>query len=125
MGLDELPALSKMGLKSSQPASLSTAASRSSCARAGALGAFGSSGKVSPPALSGSTSGKVADAEQSERVLRHVVAALQGFFRSIALGSSDSIQDLLRLLTLWFRYGGDSRVESALLDGFDVVDIDM
>ena len=34
-------------------------------------------------------------------------------------------QDLLRLLTLWFRYGGEARVEAALLEGFDAVDIDM
>ena len=53
------------------------------------------------------------------------MCALQGFFRSITLGSSDSIQDLLRLLTLWFRYGGEPLVEQALLDGFDAVMIDM
>ena len=61
----------------------------------------------------------------SARVLGHVVCALQGFFRSITLGYSDSTQDLLRLLTLWFRYGSDPAVEQALLDGFDTVDIDM
>ena len=33
---------------------------------------------------------------------------LGAFFRSIALGQQDgaSLQDILRLLTLWFRYGG-------------------
>ena len=86
-----------------------------------------SSGQVSPPADSNGFAGtSVIDGRsQSERVLAHVVAALHGFFRSITLGSSDSIQDLLRLLTLWFRYGGEPEVEQALLDGFDTVDIDM
>ena len=53
------------------------------------------------------------DPSQNERELRHVVCALQGFFRSITLGSTDSIQDLLRLLTLWFRYGHELKVEAA------------
>jgi FKBP12-rapamycin complex-associated protein len=61
----------------------------------------------------------------NERVLGYVVSAMRGFFRSIALGSSDSLQDLLRLLTLWFRYGAEPRVESTLLNGFDAVEIDM
>eukprot|EP00965_Chrysotila_dentata_P123866 4093898-Pleurochrysis_carterae.AAC.2 len=33
-------------------------------------------------------------------------------------------QDLLRLLTLWFRYGGDVRVDTALTEGFERVDVD-
>ena len=73
----------------------------------------------------GSSSGAGSSAEMNEKVLGHVVSALRGFFRSITLGSSDSLQDLLRLLTLWFRYGGEPRVEYTLLEGFDAVDIDM
>ena len=64
----------------------------------------------------------------TERQLEHVVHALKGFFRSITLrasrGSEHALQDLLRLLTLWFRYGGEQQVEAALLEGFDAVDID-
>ena len=60
-----------------------------------------------------------------DRELQHVVSALVGFFRSITLRSDDSQQDLLRLLTLWFRYGRYPQVEAALLEGFDLVDIDM
>ena len=38
----------------------------------------------------------------------------------------DSLQqDLLRLLTLWFRFGGQSHVETTLREGFDLVDINM
>ena len=62
-----------------------------------------------------------------ERRLGHVVAALAGFFRSISLGRGREpcLQDLLRLLTLWFRYGSEPRVEASLLEGFECVDIDM
>ena len=41
---------------------------------------------------------------------RYVVPAIFGFFRSIALGREKSLQDLLRLLTLWFKHGADSEV---------------
>ena len=62
-----------------------------------------------------------------ERRLGHVVSALAGFFRSISLGRGREpcLQDLLRLLTLWFRYGSEPRVEASLLEGFECVDIDM
>ena len=41
---------------------------------------------------------------------RHVAPAVTGFFRSIALGSQGpqrggTLQDILRLLTLWFNHG--------------------
>jgi len=54
------------------------------------------------------------------------VSALRGFFRSITLGAhlEQSLQDLLRLLTLWFRYGSDARVDAALTDGFALVHVD-
>ena len=66
-------------------------------------------------------------ARPSAETLQHVVLALKGFFRSISLGRGreHSLQDLLWLLTLWFRYGGEAGVEAALLEGFDAVDIDM
>jgi len=58
-----------------------------------------------------------------ERRLGHVVSALAGFFRSISLGRGREpcLQDLLRLLTLWFRYGSEPRVEASLLEGFECV----
>ena len=54
----------------------------------------------------------------------HVVPAIRGFFKSIALSSSSSLQDTLRLLTLWFAHGGDSEVNTVLLEGFPEVNID-
>lgn len=37
---------------------------------------------------------------------RAVLAAVHGLIQSIALGTSDSLQDTLRLLTLWFKHTG-------------------
>lgn len=58
-----------------------------------------------------------------------IVQALQGFFRTIALGMSSSssgngrsvaavvLQDTLRLLTLWFSHGGRPAVHAAVEEG--------
>ena len=60
---------------------------------------------------------------------RHVAPAISGFFRSIALGGSTprdmggALQDILRLLTLWFNYGHLPEVEAALVEGFGHVSI--
>jgi FKBP12-rapamycin complex-associated protein len=47
-----------------------------------------------------------------------------GFFKSIALSKRSSLQDALRLLTLWFEYGGNVEVNSAIVEGFNTVSID-
>ncbi|KAL8819240.1 MAG: hypothetical protein Q9223_002295 [Gallowayella weberi] len=57
-------------------------------------------------------------------VVDHVVPAVQGFFRSIALSTSSALQDTLRLLTLWFAHGGDPLVGKAVTEGFPSVSID-
>ena len=57
-------------------------------------------------------------------VVEHVVPAVQGFLKSIALSSSSSLQDTLRLLTLWFAHGGDHEVNTAVLEGFNDVSVD-
>ena len=52
----------------------------------------------------------------------HVVPAIQGFFRSIALSTAEStLQDTLRLLTLWFHHGHNPDVSAALVEGFPMV----
>lgn len=57
-------------------------------------------------------------------LVEHVVPAIQGFLKSIALSAGSSLQDTLRLLTLWFTHGGSSDVNSAVMDGFANVSID-
>jgi FKBP12-rapamycin complex-associated protein len=52
------------------------------------------------------------------------VPAIGGFFRSIALGKERALQDMLRLLTLWFKYGATAEVDVAVKNGFDAIAID-
>ncbi|XP_026393292.1 serine/threonine-protein kinase TOR-like [Papaver somniferum] len=60
---------------------------------------------------------------------KYVVAAVTGYFHSIACaatakGVDDSLQDILRLLTLWFNHGATAEVQLALQKGFAHVNID-
>ncbi|KAL4860725.1 hypothetical protein BDV12DRAFT_90500 [Aspergillus spectabilis] len=57
-------------------------------------------------------------------VTEHVIPAIRGFLRSIALSSTSSLQDILRLLTLWFTHGGDHEVNTVVTEGFTSVNID-
>ncbi|GAP93296.1 putative FKBP12-rapamycin complex-associated protein [Rosellinia necatrix] len=57
-------------------------------------------------------------------IISHVVPAITGFFKSIALSSGSSLQDTLRLLTLWFAHGGSSDVNTAVIQGFSTVSVD-
>ncbi|KAL3814338.1 hypothetical protein ACJIZ3_015606 [Penstemon smallii] len=59
---------------------------------------------------------------------QYVVAGVTGYFHSIACaahtkGVDDSLQDILRLLTLWFNHGATSDVQNALQKGFSLVNI--
>ncbi len=47
-----------------------------------------------------------------------------GSERLITKTSSSNLQDILRLLTLWFNYGAAPDVEAALQEGFSHVSID-
>ena len=52
----------------------------------------------------------------------HVIPAIRGFFKLISLSASRStLQDTLRLLTLWFAHGGNPEVASALVEGFPLI----
>ena len=58
-------------------------------------------------------------------VVGYVVPAIKGFFRSIALTSTSSLQDTLRLLTLWFTHGHHHEVNAAVIEGFNDVSINI
>ncbi|KAM4062714.1 FAT domain-containing protein [Hirsutella rhossiliensis] len=73
--------------------------------------------------LSARNDGQLSRADQA-MIIEHVVPAIQGFFKSIALSAGSSLQDTLRLLTLWFTHGGSSEVNSAVMDGIANVSID-
>jgi hypothetical protein len=49
---------------------------------------------------------------------------LIGFFRSINLRSQDALQDTLRLLTMWFKYGAHEEISHTIASGFSMVKID-
>lgn len=57
-------------------------------------------------------------------LVSHVVPSVQGFIRSISLSKDNSLQDTLRLLTLWFKYGYEANINAAILDAFSQLSID-
>ncbi|PMD48474.1 FAT-domain-containing protein [Hyaloscypha variabilis F] len=59
-----------------------------------------------------------------EMLIDHVVPAVRGFFKSISLSMGSSLQDTLRLLTLWFAHGGSPEVNAAVTEGFASVSVD-
>ncbi|CAH1772250.1 unnamed protein product [Owenia fusiformis] len=60
----------------------------------------------------------------SSKMHKYSTPAIQGFFRSIALSSGNSLQDTLRLLTLWFDYGQWPEAYEALVEGLKTIHID-
>ncbi|KAF8637601.1 hypothetical protein AX17_002670 [Amanita inopinata Kibby_2008] len=57
-------------------------------------------------------------------LMAHVIQAVEGFFRSIALRNREALQDTLRLLTLWFNFGELQEVSHAVGGGFSTVEVD-
>ncbi|KAJ3212943.1 phosphatidylinositol kinase- protein kinase tor1 [Entophlyctis luteolus] len=53
-----------------------------------------------------------------------VVLASKSFFQSIALSKTNSLQDTLRLLTIWFKYGHIPEVNTAISEGCGSVSVD-
>lgn len=62
----------------------------------------------------------------SHKIFDHLLPAVTGFIRCIALSPSNrqTIQDTLRLITLWFNYGYKKDIEKALKEGFEMINID-
>ena len=66
------------------------------------------------------------NASVPERVIHeHVIPAVRGFFKSIALSTRSSLQDTLRLLTLWFAHGGHDEVSRSVTEGLPSISIDV
>ncbi|KAJ8079507.1 phosphatidylinositol kinase- protein kinase tor1 [Marasmius tenuissimus] len=57
-------------------------------------------------------------------VAEHAVQAIEGLFQSILLRNQDALQDTLRLLTLWFKFGQHDNVSNAMSQGFAKLGID-
>ncbi|KAJ1521597.1 hypothetical protein ONE63_003248 [Megalurothrips usitatus] len=56
-------------------------------------------------------------------ISQFTVPAVVGFFQSISLSHGSSLQDTLRLLTLWFDYGQWPEVYDAIVEGLRTVQI--
>ncbi|RWS29930.1 hypothetical protein B4U80_02742 [Leptotrombidium deliense] len=54
----------------------------------------------------------------------YTVRAVQGFFHSISLSHGNSLQDALRLLTLWFDEGQHPEVYDAITEGLKTVPVE-
>lgn len=84
---------------------------------------YRSQNDVSPLSISGPSS-----LSSSTDIGPFIAPAIEGFFRSIALGRSrwaaNVQQDILRVLTLWFAHGNRSDVHAALVQGFSSVSIE-
>lgn len=83
---------------------------------------------IQKPDTSGNTAAAAATEllrkdRENQLVLQYAVPALKGFFRSINLSQGNSLQDTLRLLTLWFDYGQTSEVIDALNEGIRIIEI--
>ena len=65
--------------------------------------------------------------EASAQQLTHITSAIRGYVKSIMLGPSHAsiLQDILRLLGLWFIHGGHPSVEQAVKTCIEVVQLDL
>ncbi|KAJ3235923.1 phosphatidylinositol kinase- protein kinase tor1 [Chytriomyces hyalinus] len=65
-----------------------------------------------------------ADAQDESVLLSFVIQSMTGFFQAISFSSANSLQNTLRLLTLWFKYGTHASVESAFKSGLGTVSLE-
>ncbi|OWB72318.1 hypothetical protein B5S31_g2025 [[Candida] boidinii] len=61
---------------------------------------------------------------ETKSILKYVFPAIKGFFYSISLSHSSPLQDTLRLLTLWMKFGGLPEAAKSMSEGFSMVTID-
>ncbi|KZV96365.1 FAT-domain-containing protein [Exidia glandulosa HHB12029] len=59
-----------------------------------------------------------------EALASFAIAAIEGLFQSISLAKQNSLQDVLRLLTLWFKFGVHTDVSDAISRGNALVAVD-
>ncbi|XP_045500144.1 serine/threonine-protein kinase Tor-like [Colias croceus] len=58
-----------------------------------------------------------------EFINTYTIPAIEGFFKSISLSNGNSLQDTLRLLTLWFDHGHHTAIYDALFEGIRQIDV--
>ncbi|CAH0725575.1 unnamed protein product, partial [Brenthis ino] len=60
---------------------------------------------------------------RAEFINTYTIPAIEGFFKSISLSNGSSLQDTLRLLTLWFDHGHHPAIYDALFEGIRQIDV--
>lgn len=80
---------------------------------------------TSPVQTTSAATSELSRMQSREKLMisQYAVPAVEGFFKSINLSQGNSLQDTLRLLTLWFDYGQYPEVIDALLDGMRLIEI--
>ncbi|XP_015906953.1 serine/threonine-protein kinase mTOR [Parasteatoda tepidariorum] len=68
--------------------------------------------------------GSIKIASSAEYIRMYAVPAVRGFFHSIALSNGNSLQDTLRLSTLWFDYGHILEVNKAVIEGLKTIPVE-
>ncbi|XP_052743299.1 serine/threonine-protein kinase Tor [Bicyclus anynana] len=76
---------------------------------------------ISESSLAGGSSEK--KVSRAEFINTYTIPAIKGFFKSISLSNGSSLQDTLRLLTLWFDHGHHPAVYDALFEGIRQIDV--
>eukprot|EP00826_Nyctotherus_ovalis_P038572 TRINITY_DN3621_c0_g1_i10.p1 TRINITY_DN3621_c0_g1~~TRINITY_DN3621_c0_g1_i10.p1 ORF type:complete len:740 (-),score=270.65 TRINITY_DN3621_c0_g1_i10:161-2380(-) len=64
--------------------------------------------------------------KSSGRIQQHCIAAIKGFVNAIALGGNDmtkTLQNLLRLIKIWFAYGDRPEEETLIRGSFEKIDV--
>ncbi|KGG50405.1 phosphatidylinositol 3-kinase Tor2, partial [Mitosporidium daphniae] len=68
---------------------------------------------------------KSSDGETSSSLINIIISAISGLIKSISLNKHESsIQDLLRILTLLFKYGSHPSIQKSFLNGCSILPID-
>ncbi|KPJ18654.1 Target of rapamycin [Papilio machaon] len=76
---------------------------------------------ISESSLAGGSGEK--KVSRADFINTHTIPAIEGFFKSISLSNGNSLQDTLRLLTLWFDHGHHPAIYDALFEGIRQIDI--
>ncbi|PLB50852.1 phosphatidylinositol 3 and 4-kinase family protein [Aspergillus steynii IBT 23096] len=53
-----------------------------------------------------------------------IITAIEALYKSISLSSTSPLQDVLRILNLWFKHGNDREVINAIIEGFSLIGLD-
>uniref|UniRef100_H2Y9H2 non-specific serine/threonine protein kinase n=1 Tax=Ciona savignyi TaxID=51511 RepID=H2Y9H2_CIOSA len=67
---------------------------------------------------------QIKQSDYSNSILKYAIPSVQGFFHSIALSHGNSLQDTLRVLTLWFEYGHHHSLHDVLVEGIKSIKIE-